>query len=223
VNEDELNEGLREARNRQSESHNAAADARSRRRAAAMKEQLEQSLRNLGVADTSPIARGHRVGAASSASSSPAAPMSESRLIREQQEREYADALQRDREKAATAERLAAAKADAELAEAMRLSRLSALAESVPPEPDASCPPADVCTLVLRWNDGTRTDRRFSADAPLATVLAFVESRNRHQPTETVALVASYPRRVLTDVDLSLRQLGLVPNSVLFVDFVETE
>jgi hypothetical protein len=74
---------------------------------------------------------------------------------------------------------------------------------------------ADVCTLVLRWNDGTRTDRRFAADAPLATVLAFVESRNRHQPTETVALVASYPRRVLTDVDLSLRQLGLVPNSVL--------
>lgn len=220
MNEDELNDQLRQARDRQSDAHNAAAEARSRRRAAAMQAQLEQSLRNLGVSDTSPIGPGHRTGHVNGNNNAPrvSPAVSESRRIREQQERDYASALQRDREKAAAAERDAAAKADAELAEAMRLSRLAALADSVPPEPDVGAP-GGVCTLVLRWNDGSRTDRRFAADEPLATVLAFVESRNRHHPTESIALVASYPRRVLSDGALTLRQLGLVPNAVLNVDF----
>jgi hypothetical protein len=188
-----------------------------------MQAQLEESLQRLGYEGTSVSSPGHRSGGASRSSSSSSANsgVSESRLIREQQEREYADALARDKAKQTADAQAADAEAEAELQEALRMSRLSALAASVPPEPPAGSP--GVCTLALRWSDGSRTDRRFAASERIGTVLAFVESQNRHSASERVALYASFPRRALTDAEATLQQLGLVPNAVLNVDFFADE
>jgi uncharacterized iron-regulated membrane protein len=176
-----------------------------------MQAQLEESLQRLGYEGTSVSSPGHRSGGASRSSSSSSANsgVSESRLIREQQEREYADALARDKAKQTADAQAADAEAEA------------ALAASVPPEPPAGSP--GVCTLALRWSDGSRTDRRFAASERIGTVLAFVESQNRHSASERVALYASFPRRALTDAEATLQQLGLVPNAVLNVDFFADE
>jgi hypothetical protein len=217
---DDDDAALRSARTRQAATETSASQERARRRAAAMQAQLEESLQRLGYDGTSVSSPGHRSGGASRSSSANSG-VSESRLIREQQEREYADALARDKAKQMADAQAADTEAEAELQEALRMSRLSALAASVPPEPPADSP--GVCTLALRWSDGSRTDRRFAASERLGTVLAFVESQNRHSASERVALYASYPRRALTDAEATLQQLGLVPNALLNVDFFADE
>ena len=96
-------------------------------------------------------------------------------------------------------------------------SRLAALAAAVPPEPSPGA--KDVCTLQLRWPDGSRTTRRFAGDTPLRVVHDFALAQNRFDAEDVLCLATNYPRRVLDDeLDATLADLKLLPNAVLFCD-----
>ncbi|KAI8474966.1 MAG: hypothetical protein J3K34DRAFT_456563 [Monoraphidium minutum] len=160
-----------------------------------------------------------------------------SRVLLDEQNREYEEALAADREKAArrraeaeAAEREArereeaeaAAQAEVEAAERRRAAaeealaaRRAAAASSLPPEPPPGAPAAAVR---VRLPDGANHHRRFAADAAVGGVYDWVDSLEGCT-FRRYTLVCNFPRRVYgaDSRGLSLEAAGLAPQGVLFV------
>ena len=156
------------------------------------------------------------------------------RMMREQQEEEYARALAEDQAReAAEAEAAAAATAAAEAAaaaqaaaaeeaaqaeaavEAKRNARLAKDA-TLPPEPAAG---SDATRLVIKLADGRRLDRRFAKECALQAAIDLIESTDPDiYDGADFDLVSNYPRKVFGRAMFgeSLEALGLHPSATLF-------
>ena len=164
-----------------------------------------------------------------------------------EQDRSYADAMQRDVElerehqqaqrREAEARRAAAAekaRVDEEtaLAEAIELSRALDVEGSVGvsrgrlsanPEPDSSAPRDAVSVLRLTLPSGVKVQRRFRATDTLSLVRDFVIVSAAETGVKLAAdsfeVASSFPKRVFSDSDAQtpLRDLSLCPQAVLFV------
>lgn len=122
------------------------------------------------------------------------------RQLRQQQDREYQQSLERDRAKAAAraAERKAAAAALKQQGEQQRLSALRAsLLAGLAPEPPSGAD--DVLTIRVRLPGGSQAVRRFSPTQGFEDVFAWVYSLS-DMPLwgpGSWALVSAFPRRQL--------------------------
>jgi len=136
------------------------------------------------------------------------------REIKQLQEQEYAAAVEQDKEK----------EQQAMLEEAIRLSTLEEKRaaklrkkESLPPEP----PPGTVgvCSLVMRFPNGSRLERRFLGSEKLQTVIDFIESTTEETGCESghINLATAYPRKTYTDLNMTLADAGLTPQALLHV------
>jgi chemotaxis protein histidine kinase CheA len=157
------------------------------------------------------------------------------RMMREQQEEEYARSLAEDQAReareaeagaaaaavarAAAAEAAAAQAAAAQAeaaAEAKRAAR-AAKATSLAPEPTAGAD--DATRLVIRLSDGRRLDRRFGKRERLQAVVDYIESELPDiYDGADFELVSNYPRKVFSAETRSatLEDLGLCPQATLF-------
>jgi len=153
------------------------------------------------------------------------------RMLREEQEAEYANALAADQareaEEAAEAARQEAAAqqqqqleeereqqalAEAQAEEAKLQARI-AKAETLPAEPAAN---AGGSSVVVRMPDGERLVRRFPKDCALQCVVDWIESCK--PDAEDFDLVSNYPRKEfgMEHRTSTLEQLGLHPAATLF-------
>ena len=157
------------------------------------------------------------------------------RMMREQQEEEYARSLAEDQAReareaeagaaaaavarAAAAEAAAAQAAAAQAeaaAEAKRAAR-AAKATTLAPEPTAGAD--DATRLVIRLSDGRRLDRRFGKRERLQAVVDYIESELPDiYDGADFELVSNYPRKVFSAETRSatLEALGLCPQATLF-------
>jgi len=121
---------------------------------------------------------------------------------------------------AAAAEAEAAAAAAAEAAAAQRESRRSAAAAVLPPEPAPGT--AELVSVAIRCPDGTRCVRPFAPTDAVESLFRLVEASALEDLPEEFALVASYPRRVISRAAhgaSSLRDAGLsARQEALFVE-----
>lgn len=151
--------------------------------------------------------------------------------LRSEQDVEFERALEADRARAAEAQAERARKeeqveneaAKAELDAALELSlQLSAEAnlrrkrEALPPEPPAG---PDATRLRLQLPNGSKIDRRFLASAPLSQVRDFVDIYfgDNEIRIASYSLCTRVPRATYADGSVTLREAGLHPQSVLFV------
>jgi len=149
------------------------------------------------------------------------------RLVRQEQEEEYARALAQDqaREASEAAEREAEARvraaeeevaqneaAEEEAAERKRAVR-AAKASELPAEPPSG---PDATRVVVKLPDGRRLDRRFDKGEPLQCVVDLIECND--VDIYDFDLVSNYPRKVFgrEHRGQSLEQLGLHPAATLF-------
>ncbi|XP_065194260.1 FAS-associated factor 2-like [Sycon ciliatum] len=153
--------------------------------------------------------------------------ISQDRLIREQQEREYNESLQRDRERELRlqAQRDAAEQqlAERELRKRNRLERAETLrrsrqqaADSLLAEPAAV--DGNVVRLSIRLPDNTRLERRFLGTESLSTVHSFVFSHEEAPAQFT--MLTTYPKRELVSTGENVQCIvaaGLAPAAVLVV------
>jgi len=99
----------------------------------------------------------------------------------------------------------------------------------VPEEPEAG---PGVCSVRLRFPDGSSEQRRFAFEQPLQTIFDFVECHELKNAQGEIIdsplpngarafrLVTSYPRKSLEDPSLTLQQLNLGSKIVLIVEEV---
>ncbi|KAI0565586.1 Ubiquitin-like protein [Gracilaria domingensis] len=138
------------------------------------------------------------------------------RLLREQQDAEYAAALEADR----LAERQAADQREKEEKERRRVEELEIRRErkreALGPEPEKG---PGIASLVLRLPDGSRVGRRFEKHDALERVFDWAEV-NRVD-IEVACLVVAYPRknfRYPEDADITIEKAGLFPSSMLLLE-----
>ncbi|CDF35762.1 unnamed protein product [Chondrus crispus] len=138
------------------------------------------------------------------------------RLLREQQDMEYAAALEEDREK----ERKAQEEQDRVEGERERLRGLEVRRErkreALGEEPEKG---PGVASVVMRLPDGSRVGRRFEKANAMEVVFDWAEV-NRVD-IEKASLVTTYPRRSLRypeDADMTVEQAGLFPSAMLLLE-----
>ena len=138
--------------------------------------------------------------------------------LRDLQDQAYAESLLEDRRKRDEAERqeeeeLIAVAVAASLAEEHeREARV--LASQVPATPQALEP---ACSLAVRLPDGRRLERRFFPDATIEQVHIWLQVELGNQCPSPLLLAMDYPRRLFTNLSLSLHQVGWCPRAALIV------
>jgi len=153
------------------------------------------------------------------------------RLLREQQELEYAESLRLDQEK----EKSRLEKKDTELEQQMReeneellaamqlsedLSRKQKMTKQLKPEPAAT--EQNITQLVFRLPNGDKLQRRFYQNEKVEVLFKFLESRMEEQIPKNFELIINYPRKVFSktmkiDLNLTLLEAQLVPQAVIFI------
>lgn len=109
---------------------------------------------------------------------------------------------------------------DPELAFAIKMSMLEEEAKKlvVPDEPDAAnTDPSQIITLQLRMPDGSKLMRKFLFENTVEHVTNFVK-KTLNKPTSTVKLSLTFPKKVLEDANLSLKESKLSKNETLIVE-----
>jgi len=147
------------------------------------------------------------------------------RLLLEEQDEEFHKALEIDKEKARLLkeeqdkmeEETRRMEAERELILANKKATREELTKKLPPEPQPNDSQATV--VAIRMLDGSKLSRRFLRSDTLQTVMHFVQSR---QPVEVEQqpqfdLVSNFPRKLFTDLSVTLQQAGLFPQALLFV------
>ena len=175
----------------------------------------------------------------------------EGRTLRDQQDREYQEALEKDREQQRKKEREAEAKRKAEeerearvrAAEEERrreerrkqdrLARKQRLLDSLPPEPTAGG--AAVVTVSVRMADGKKISRRWEDSTAMDRLFDWIDAQPqqaaqagdadvvRGEAAGGVRVVSNFPRKVHTDGSVTVKSLGLGKQILLMVEPVETE
>ncbi|KAJ3188256.1 FAS-associated factor 2 [Gaertneriomyces sp. JEL0708] len=153
------------------------------------------------------------------------------RSIREQQDAAYQASLAADREKARRVrEEQARAERERQIAERIaaererkierRKQRRREIIASMEPEPDQKSSSGPLASVLVRLPNGGRAVRRFKHDDPLQKVYDFVETQDLTPFDDTIdiVLVNTYPRKLLTDLRMSCKEAGLVPNGSLVVE-----
>jgi len=164
-----------------------------------------------------------------------------SRQLIQQQDREYKEALERDRkqlqyqreeEKKAAEEKEKKRKerdeqlklvAKIEAEKKAKEDERTKKRESLPPEPPSSNASASVC---IRLPNGTKVNRRFLQDTKMKVIFDFIESNDLSSNGEEIGryqIVSNYPRRVHSNPDVDLKSLGLGRQCLLFVEEVLDE
>ena len=89
--------------------------------------------------------------------------------------------------------------------------------KKLPPEPQANDPQST--TVAIRMLDGSKLSRRFLKSDNLQTVAYYVRSRLPIQVEQQPEfdLVSNFPRKLFTDLSVTLQQAGLFPQALLFV------
>lgn len=150
------------------------------------------------------------------------------RVLRREQDEEYAATLEadraREREKARAEEEAAAAAAEAERAQAEARAKDDEVEqrqlrkrESLPAEPEKA---AGVATVVLRLPEGDRAERRFAPGEVLETVFNWAEGCCGVD-VDVACLVSSYPRKVFRypeDGGMTLDDAGFFPSAMLLLE-----
>lgn len=138
------------------------------------------------------------------------------RLLREQQDEEYAAALEADRER----ERMVWEEREKEEDERERVRGLEVRRErkreALGEEPDKG---PGVASVVVRLPDGSRVGRRFSKEEAMEKVFDWAEV-NRVD-IEVACLVTNYPRKSLRypeDAGISVEEAGLFPSAMLLLE-----
>lgn len=138
------------------------------------------------------------------------------RLLREQQDEEYAAALEADRAR----ERAAAEAAEHEEKEKQRVEerelRRERKREALGAEPDKA---PGIASVMLRLPDGSRVGRRFPKDHALECVFDWAEVNS--VDIEVACLVTSFPRksfRYPEDGEMSIEAAGLFPSAMLMLE-----
>jgi len=154
----------------------------------------------------------------------------EEALLRQEQDREYREALEADRarEAARQAEREKEERAQREQEEAERRAqaeREDGLAKAlslVGEEPAAGTP--DTAHIRLTLPNGRRIDRRFHADDTIEVVRAFliVHFHENSVDIANFSLSTSFPKRTYDDPAATLREGDLVPQAVLMVQDLDS-
>lgn len=149
--------------------------------------------------------------------------------LRQEQDREYQEALladqRREHEKRrASEEALAAQRAREEQEDRQQRQKEQTLAEarlSVPEPPSTSTPRSEVTHIRFTLPSGARIDRRFFTKDTLAMVRAFLVVYFSEQSItiESFSISTNYPKKTFAeDQDgLSLLEAGLVPQAVLMI------
>jgi len=84
--------------------------------------------------------------------------------------------------------------------------------QNLAPQPEKSDLTSEV---VIRLSNGDRLSRRFYGTDPLNLVISFV---NVSEDMENKILVTHYPRKSFPDTSITLKDAGLFPRAVLFVE-----
>ena len=154
----------------------------------------------------------------------------EEALLRQEQDREYREALEADRarEAARQAEREKEEEAQREREEAERRAQeekedgLAKALSLVGEEPAAGTP--DTARIRLTLPNGRRIDRRFHADDAIAVVRAFliVHFHENGVDIANFSLSTSFPKRTYADPAVTLREGDLVPQAMLMVQDLDS-
>ncbi|CAE8678960.1 unnamed protein product [Polarella glacialis] len=168
----------------------------------------------------------------------------EGRILREQQDLELEESLQKDieraealegekraaEEEAQRAEREAAERASLAVrrvaAATLLLAADSSSADAPTPSSGEGVAAAESCRLQLRLPGGQRAERSFAADEQLEAVYHWADccgelsglrsaSSGRFEVPEKFQLATTYPRAPLLDRSRTLRDLQLLPNAIL--------
>ena len=175
----------------------------------------------------------------------------EGRTLRDQQDREYQEALDKDREQQRTREREAEQKRRAEeerqaqqrAAEEERqreerrlqdrIARKQRLLASLPAEPAAGG--AGVATVSVRLVDGKKVSRRWEDSTAMDRLFDWIDGQPqqaghagdadvvRGEAGGGVRVVSNFPRKMHTDGSATLKSLGLGKQILLLVEPVESE
>jgi hypothetical protein len=150
---------------------------------------------------TSPNATGNAVANEGSYADSATAAVALDREVRQQQDLEYQQSLERDRAKAAAsaAQRKAAAAALQQQSEQQRLVDLRETLQRLGPEAPADSDSSPALTLRVRLPGGGQASRRFSPTESLDEVFGWVYSLSEMPlwAPGTWTLVSAFPRRQL--------------------------
>jgi ATPase subunit of ABC transporter with duplicated ATPase domains len=133
-------------------------------------------------------------------------------------------ALQQQAEQKAREEEAEQAQSQAELNAALELSKaldkeatLKRLRESLVPEPPSG---PDTTKIRLQLPNGSKIDRRFPSTSTIGAVRNFVDvylSENGLEHIEHYSVGTNFPKQIFSDDSISLREAGLHPQSVLYV------
>eukprot|EP00802_Teleaulax_amphioxeia_P010992 Tamp_11022.p1 GENE.Tamp_11022~~Tamp_11022.p1 ORF type:complete len:268 (-),score=75.88 Tamp_11022:400-1203(-) len=138
--------------------------------------------------------------------------------LRVVQEMEFAQALEQDRKREEAAEeerkRMQAAADEVRKKEEEHEQMLQRVRDSLPPEPENGSP--GVAALMMRFPDGQRFTRRFLESHTFKVVQDYMLVNGADPASHTVA--TSFPRKVLSDSDKTLGELGLAPQMALIVE-----
>eukprot|EP00455_Lapot_gusevi_P055612 TRINITY_DN9060_c0_g5_i4.p1 TRINITY_DN9060_c0_g5~~TRINITY_DN9060_c0_g5_i4.p1 ORF type:complete len:295 (+),score=63.22 TRINITY_DN9060_c0_g5_i4:271-1155(+) len=163
----------------------------------------------------------------------------EERRLRDLQAQEYEEALERDRQREREEEERKQKELEARRAREEEEKRrfeeeqrqlallrekeeqLQRKRESLPPEPEQGTRGA--VGLSIRLPDGSQITRRFMDSDQLQVVFDYIscnELKIDGQPIHKWEVVTHYPKRVLSDPSITLRQANLIGRAVLFVQEV---
>jgi len=98
----------------------------------------------------------------------------------------------------------------------MRVKRRERLKATLPTEPSAG--EKDITSLVFRFSDGSRLQRRFKASDKLQSVYDFLDAQENSELPLNFVLVTNFPRKMFRDKSMILQDAGLVPQSALFIE-----
>jgi FAS-associated factor 2 len=154
------------------------------------------------------------------------------RILREEQDRAYQDALAADREKELKKreeellkqqeeerllreqEELLRQEEQRRLDEERREQEKQKKLTEFPPEPAKGEP--NTSTFVIRLTDGQKIQRRFRFEDKMSFVFEFVAAKD--PTTEKYSLVTHFPRKAYTDPNQTVKEAGLTPQALLFVE-----
>lgn len=138
------------------------------------------------------------------------------RILRQQQDEEFAASLEADRQKEREAEeQRAREESERKRVENFQIRR-ARKKEALGEEPEKG---PGIATVVLRLPDGTRVGRRFEQGDVVEKVFDWAEVNG--VDIEVACLVISYPRRTLRypeDANLTVRDAGLFPSCMLLLE-----
>lgn len=149
-------------------------------------------------------------------------PPSEKQILMEQQNKEYEESLKRDRLIAEQKEeerlsQLAAQEVERQK-EIAKEEQLENLLKQVPDEPEESAP--NTTKLNIRLPNGKRLERRFGESNTLQNVRDYVISQSKETGfvDTDFDFINSFPRQVFSNLDATLKELGLVGRALLVVE-----